>query len=94
MNDFDAGGLGIGDRRLDLLEGLFLLEPVEDFWLPLSMPNMTVRHPDCASLGNRCCATESTRPSSPYLIGFLAAMRPSQIASMRLGWSRKWSSTK
>src|SRR5262245_58781473 len=53
------------------------------FWLPLSIPNMMVRQPDFASLGKRCCATESTRPSRPYLILFLIAISPSHIASMR-----------
>ncbi len=30
VDDLDAGGLGVGDRRFDLLEGLILLETVED----------------------------------------------------------------
>ena len=30
VDDFNAGGLGIGDRRFDLREGLLLLETVED----------------------------------------------------------------
>ena len=36
------------------------------FWLPLSMPNMSVRQLALAIAGKRSMQTESTRPSQPH----------------------------
>ena len=59
------------------------------FWLPLSMPNMSVRQWALAIAGNRCWAVESTRPSQPHWMVTPASLMPLQIASMRFGCSRK-----
>ena len=55
------------------------------FWLPLSIPNMSVRQCAFAIAGNRCCATESTRPSQPHSIVMSSSFRPLQMASIRFG---------
>ena len=58
------------------------------------MPNMSVRQCAFAIAGKRSMQTESTRPSQPHWMRMSLSAMPLQIASMRFGCSRKWSSTK